>query len=356
MLIQSKLKTRIWILVLFAIFCFSDLLVLLYHYGFDMNAFREFLLYHKTQKTGMLLRTVSFMLMVFPLIKEKSRWLTLASVVLLVVSLYCGPFSYPYIYTGFLLHDLLNIYAFHTLIFLVALMACVLIKPNEKRGCFAARIWFVPAVIQTLFFVFLFYRSFIEEHYYDDYYRFSHTLFETSDETVLLSLFANIVLTVFFYFFSRWLVSPYKVLHARAKKEETSYVYAAYGYIRPMKHILLLLFTFGIWNYIWIFRTTRFLNCVKSESYRNPTRKLLLCIFIPFYSIYWTYQSARLTDKLAAEKGIFSEIAKPCLLCSFLVAMAAPIMIQEKINTIVQTMLNLQTPSCVKSTIVLPQL
>ena len=82
MVTQSKLKTRILILVLFAIFCSSDLLVFLYHYGFDMNVFRRFLQYHKT---GILLRTVSFMLMVYPLMKEKLHWLTLASVALLVV-------------------------------------------------------------------------------------------------------------------------------------------------------------------------------------------------------------------------------------------------------------------------------
>jgi len=333
MVTQSKLKTRILILVLFAIFCFSDLLVFLYYYGFDMNVFRRFLSYHKT---GILLRAVSFMLMAYPLVKEKLRWLTLAAVALLVVSLYCSPFFYPRVAPGFIAYDLLNIYAFHSLISLAALMACVLIKPSEKRGSFAAKVWFIPTVIQTLFLVFLIYRSFIEEHlsYYHSWYT---NLFGESEEVVLLSLIVNIILTVFFYIFSRWLVSPYKELLADAKeKEETFIVYATYGYIRPMKHILLLLFTFGIWNYIWIYRTTKFLNCVESESYRNPTRKLLLCIFIPFYSIYWTYQSARRTDKLAVEKGIFSEIAKPCLLCSFFVTMAAPIMIQEKINTCVQ--------------------
>ena len=64
-------------------------------------------------------------------------------------------------------------------------------------------------------------------------------------------------------------------------------VSAGSAYCSMVKHVFLLLFTFGIWYFIWIYRTTRYLNRVEGEEYRNPTYKLLLCMFVPFYLIYW---------------------------------------------------------------------
>ena len=97
----------------------------------------------------------------------------------------------------------------------------------------------------------------------------------------------------------------------------------------------LLLFTFGIWNLIWIYRTTRYLNCVQDEKYRNPATKLLLCMFVPFYSIYWVYQSARRIDKLAAAVGVVSDLAVVCLILEIFVPLIPLILMQDKINQIV---------------------
>ncbi|MBQ4094281.1 MAG: DUF4234 domain-containing protein [Oscillospiraceae bacterium] len=107
------------------------------------------------------------------------------------------------------------------------------------------------------------------------------------------------------------------------------------GYCGMAKHILLMLFTFGVWICIWIYRTTRYLNCVKDEEQRDPTSKLLLCMFVPFYYIYWTYKSAQRIDKLAAQKGIGSDITTLCLVLSFFVGIVPPIIMQDKMNAIV---------------------
>ena len=40
------------------------------------------------------------------------------------------------------------------------------------------------------------------------------------------------------------------------------------------KHVLLLLFTFGIWYYIWIYRMTGYTNAAENEEYRDPTKKI----------------------------------------------------------------------------------
>lgn len=107
------------------------------------------------------------------------------------------------------------------------------------------------------------------------------------------------------------------------------------GYCDLVKHILLLVFTFGIWSYIWIYRTTRYLNCVEDEQPRDPTSQLLLCMFVPFYAIFWIYQSAQRIDKLAARKGIPSDITMLCLILAIFVGIVPLIMMQDKMNAIV---------------------
>ena len=99
-----------------------------------------------------------------------------------------------------------------------------------------------------------------------------------------------------------------------------------------LKHILLLIFTFGVWYCIWIYRTTGFLNGTRDSSDRNPTNQLLLCIFVPFYLIYWVYQSARRTDVQAADLGIPCDLGVLCLVMAFFVPLLPPILMQDKFN------------------------
>ena len=107
------------------------------------------------------------------------------------------------------------------------------------------------------------------------------------------------------------------------------------AYCGMAKHILLLLFTFGIWPLIWVYRMTRYTNAVKDEPERNPTTKLLLCMFIPFYSIYWTYKTAQRIDKMAAAKSVSSDIATLCLILEFFIPIVPMILMQDKLNSVV---------------------
>lgn len=102
-------------------------------------------------------------------------------------------------------------------------------------------------------------------------------------------------------------------------------------------HVVLLLLTFGVWYLIWIYRMTGYLNRVKDEQLRNPTNQLLLCIFVPFYTVWWVYQSAQRIDKLAAAKGIASDLSMLCLILAIFVGVVPPILMQDKINAIVTT-------------------
>ena len=107
------------------------------------------------------------------------------------------------------------------------------------------------------------------------------------------------------------------------------------GYCDLFKQVLLMMLTFGIWYCIWIFRMTRYLNRVNGMEKRTPVNQLLLCLFVPFYLVYWTYQSALRTDKLAAAVGVESNRSTLCLILAAMVPMAAPILIQDKINEVI---------------------
>lgn len=117
--------------------------------------------------------------------------------------------------------------------------------------------------------------------------------------------------------------------------ENASSVLPGEAFCDMAKHVLLLLFTFGIWHLIWIYKVTGYLNVVKDEEYRNPTTKLLLCMFVPFYNIYWTYKSALRIDKLAKQKGLSSDSATLCLIMAIFLPIIAPILMQDKMNNII---------------------
>ena len=119
-----------------------------------------------------------------------------------------------------------------------------------------------------------------------------------------------------------------------ASGNNTSAVSASEMYCGLVKHILLLLFTFGIWLLIWIYRVTGYTNSVKDEENRNPTTKLLLCMFVPFYQIYWTYKTAQRIDKMASKKGLQSDLSTLCLILAIFVPIIPPILMQDKLNNI----------------------
>lgn len=109
-----------------------------------------------------------------------------------------------------------------------------------------------------------------------------------------------------------------------------------YGYVSMGAHIVGLFFTFGIYLLIWIYRTTAALNRDESEPPRSPGAKLALCMFIPFYYIYWTYKSAQRIDRLSEKYGETSNMATICLILAIFIGFVPPILIQDKLNNIIE--------------------
>lgn len=109
----------------------------------------------------------------------------------------------------------------------------------------------------------------------------------------------------------------------------------AYAYIPLWQHILLWLLTFGVWYAVWIYKATKFLNQAPEEEQLNPTATLLLCLFVPFYSIYWYHKQGRRLDALSEARGIgLPGRANLYLVCGIFLPVVAAALMQAGINTI----------------------
>ncbi len=106
-------------------------------------------------------------------------------------------------------------------------------------------------------------------------------------------------------------------------------------YIDIVKHLLLSIFTFGIWTFIWIYKTTTYLNRAKRMPKSNPTSQLLLCLFIPFYSIYWVYEQGKKLDEIKKDMGdMYTPNATSYLIMAIFASMAVHLFMQVDINHI----------------------
>ena len=108
-------------------------------------------------------------------------------------------------------------------------------------------------------------------------------------------------------------------------------------YINLTTHVLLTIFTFGIWYLLWVYKTTEKFNYIDDDTivYRSQIAQLLLCGFVPFYHIYWTYRTAQYIDIYAKKENAESNISTICLILDIFIPIIPPIIMQEKLNAIV---------------------
>ncbi len=194
-------------------------------------------------------------------------------------------------------------------------------------------LWFLPCALMGIYCIMTQLRLVVIEMFE------MHCMYYCSVMTSIVCL----IMAVAFLFAGLWIAHPNGLSESKTRYETEDGNTAAYTEVLPeaycglVKHILLLLFTCGIWMLIWVYRMTGYTNAVKGEEKRNPTNKLLLYIFVPFYSIYWIYKTAQRIDKMAKAKNIESDLATLCLILAIFVPIVAPILMQDKMNKIVKT-------------------
>ena len=207
-----------------------------------------------------------------------------------------------------------------TVLLLIALVMTTEYLPQAKA--LAEKVWFVPAILALI-------GGFIGVRYFS----FMVLIWTLAEASAFL-------LCGFWLAFperdiSELFASAGAKMSAVANGDTTIAEAEVDGYCDLFKQVLLMMLTFGIWYFIWIYRMTRYLNRVGGMERRDPVKKLLLCIFVPFYLIYWTYQSVLRTDKLAVAVGVESKLSTLCLILSVFVPVVAPVLIQDKINTVI---------------------
>lgn len=117
------------------------------------------------------------------------------------------------------------------------------------------------------------------------------------------------------------------------KNKQTNSASKVDGYLDMIVHIALCIFVGGVWQFIWIYRTMAYLNQELDEEY-IPWKKLLLCIFVPFYSVYWFYVHGKRLDRLTKKNGINkSDIATTCCVVSVFVPVISCVLMQDRINS-----------------------
>lgn len=209
-------------------------------------------------------------------------------------------------------------------IFIIALFTYL---PNlSDKSKIMKKLWFIPVIILAVFTV----AQLIVYAAYLPLYLNPLPLLLGGLNSVLyniLSIFA-------FWGLGLWIASDYEAYEPMKSGECDEYINDfSNAHFNLAGHILLLLL-FGIWQYFWVYRTTKHLNADRSEEYRSPSKKLLLYIFVPFYSIYWVYMSCQRIDNLAKQRGLTSGISTLCVIFSVFMPFVAWIVMQSRINKI----------------------
>ena len=216
----------------------------------------------------------------------------------------------------------LNLWMVLMYVILAALAAATVIPQLDQFRELAKKLWFVPGAISAISAVIGVIRS---------------LSLGIGLGPILPSLIGALIGVAMVLLLGKWIVDPYDRIAYGAEEGfgyEGGAAATGSGYISMATHVLLMLFLGGIWLYVWIYKTTRYLNCAPDSEYRNPTTKLLLCMFVPFYYLYWVHQSSKRIDSISNAQGIPSDSAATNLILAIFIGIVPPILMQSKINSL----------------------
>lgn len=211
---------------------------------------------------------------------------------------------------------------------LLAIVACCVFSKKETAPGFAKYMWFVPGLLAYVYYLYIPVYSFMMN------IKLGNTAADIINNPALMSsfyfsFFYAFLQAIALLLFAAWVVFPY-TKSTVSSDENNNAAPARDGYINIGLHAVLLLVTCGVWQLVWIYKTTKTLNGTVGMKDRSPIAAVLLSIFIPFYYWCWIYQSAKRIDRKTAT----GNTAGICLLLAILVGIVSPIVIQTNINSI----------------------
>lgn len=321
--------------ILFAASIAVMLFVGLWQYGFMWQVYWGWLL---NSNNSVFLSTIAYAILAFALIKNQRNSIPVIGFVLLTIGeLIAIIGTIRNIALGGVRGIILIYDIFYLLSWLsaTAVSAVCLTEYLPQYREKVKRLWFVPVIVFVIAYIIeLVSRCFGAYGFYLGYLFSRYFLLHTF-ETIVLA--AGMVFALLWCAYPDGIPTRVRTASADGGEAGVDDVATDRAYCGLVKHVLLLLFACGIWLLIWIYRMTDYTNAVKDEEPRNPTTKLLLCMFIPFYMIYWVYKTAQRVDKMAAAKGVSSDMATLCLILEIFVPIIPPILLQDKLNKVITT-------------------
>lgn len=209
-------------------------------------------------------------------------------------------------------------YVIVSLILVAAFVVAIVLTLNGMLKNKKSKLWFLPGLLTIVYWI----------------GRGTYTVFRWNAFFVnLISALPVVFLAIAMFISMNWAVAEPKAIDGKAAPAVAENG-GGVGYIKLTKHALLLVFTFGVWQYIWYYKTTNYLNRDDSVAPRSAVAQLLLCLFIPLYSIFWTFNSAKRIDRISAKNGLHSALAGPSVFLAIFGSFAMPLLIQNNINTV----------------------
>ena len=195
---------------------------------------------------------------------------------------------------------------------------------NEKIKDFCKKYWYLPVILLALD------RLNAAIKYFEGPYYISRPICITIQ---------GIIYVAALFFLVQWIIDGYQTekeeqQNAPADNQDVETVNNA-AYCGLVVHCLLCVFTFGIWSLIWTYKTTDYLNKANGIPKCTPLYQLLLCMFVPFYQLFWFYKQGEKLGVLLKEKNLHrADIATICLVLGILTPLTGYILMQDKINSI----------------------
>ncbi len=272
---------------------------------------------------------ISCMVLCVPLFMKKQDVLLLIGTAGLIIS---NIISLLLVLTQY--YIITDLITFLPLILLIFIEAVIILPQLSKYKDVAKKIYFVPTILSILSIIIEVIINIVKYGALIEYW--------------LTSWISSLFFVGGLFTLAKWLVEPYEKektvktkVHKNIKEQEdftmdnknfdTVLDYNE-AYCELVKHLLLSLFTCGIWTLIWIHKTTKVLNRTPGAEQYDPTKKLLLCLFVPFYMVYWFKKHGERIDKLNAMQNNKTDNATMYLLLGLFIPVVACILMQDNIN------------------------